>query len=97
MYNRSKESAFADTLGRINIDAIKPEVIIREKGLLQISDEGEIEAIVDDVLMKNPEAVDKFRAGEEKLIGFFVGQVMKATKGKANPKIINELLRKKLI
>jgi aspartyl-tRNA(Asn)/glutamyl-tRNA(Gln) amidotransferase subunit B len=97
MFNRSKGITVAVPAGKINIEAITPEVIIREKGLTQISDEGAIEAIVDDVLMKNPEEIERFRAGEEKLIGFFVGQVMKSTKGKANPKIINELLRKKLI
>jgi aspartyl-tRNA(Asn)/glutamyl-tRNA(Gln) amidotransferase subunit B len=47
-------------------------------------------------LAKNPKEVERFRAGEEKLLGFFVGQIMKATKGKANPKTVNELLKKKL-
>jgi aspartyl-tRNA(Asn)/glutamyl-tRNA(Gln) amidotransferase subunit B len=74
----------------------KPEIIIREKGLLQISDEAGIESIVDDVLAGNNREVERFKAGEDKLMGFFVGQVMKATKGKANPKVVNELLRKKL-
>jgi aspartyl-tRNA(Asn)/glutamyl-tRNA(Gln) amidotransferase subunit B len=96
MYKRSKE-----IVAQVGVAMHMPEItayaIVKEKGLLQISDEGEIETIVDDVLMKNPEAIEKFRAGEEKLIGFFVGQVMKTTKGKANPKIINELLRKKLV
>ncbi len=72
------------------------EKIVEEKGLVQMSDEAGIESIVDDILNKNPDAVEKFRAGEAKLMGFFVGQVMKETKGKANPKIVNELLRKKL-
>jgi aspartyl-tRNA(Asn)/glutamyl-tRNA(Gln) amidotransferase subunit B len=70
--------------------------IVKEKGLVQISDESGIEAIVDEVIGKNPDAVGKFKAGEAKLMGFFVGQVMKETKGKANPKIVNELLRRKL-
>jgi len=74
----------------------EPEGIVRERGLVQISDEAEIEAAIEEVLKKNPEEVERFRAGEDKLMGFFVGQVMKATKGKANPKIVNELLRKKL-
>ncbi len=73
-----------------------PETIIKEKGLVQVSDESEIEKIVDDVLNKNPEEIERFRAGEAKLMGFFVGQVMKETKGKANPNIVNELLRRKL-
>jgi aspartyl-tRNA(Asn)/glutamyl-tRNA(Gln) amidotransferase subunit B len=72
------------------------EVIVKEKGLLQITDTEEIERIVEDILNNNPKEVERFRAGEQKLLGFFVGQVMKATKGKANPRIVNELLRKKL-
>jgi aspartyl-tRNA(Asn)/glutamyl-tRNA(Gln) amidotransferase subunit B len=70
--------------------------IVTEKGLAQVSDESEIEKAVDDILLKNQKEAERFRAGEEKLLGFFAGQVMKATKGKANPKIVNELLRKKL-
>ncbi len=72
------------------------ETIVKEKGLLQISDESAIEKAVDDIIANHPNEVERFRAGEEKLLGFFVGQVMKATKGKANPKILNELLKKKL-
>jgi aspartyl-tRNA(Asn)/glutamyl-tRNA(Gln) amidotransferase subunit B len=70
--------------------------IIKEKGLVQVSDEVAIEKVVDDVISKNPKEVERFKAGEEKLIGFFVGQVMKLTKGKANPQMVNELLKKKL-
>jgi aspartyl-tRNA(Asn)/glutamyl-tRNA(Gln) amidotransferase subunit B len=73
-----------------------PEEIIKEKGLGQISDESAIDKAVDDVLAENPNEAKRFKAGEEKLLGFFVGQVMKATKGKANPQIVNELLKKKL-
>jgi len=73
-----------------------PEGIVKEKGLLQISDSGEIEKAVDDVISKNPKETERFKAGEEKLLGFFVGQVMKVTKGKANPQMVNDLLRKKL-
>ena len=73
------------------------ETIVREKGLVQISDTGEIEKIVDDVIAKSPKEVERFKAGEEKLIGFFVGQIMKLTKGKANPQLVNELLKKKLL
>jgi aspartyl-tRNA(Asn)/glutamyl-tRNA(Gln) amidotransferase subunit B len=72
------------------------ETIVKEKGLVQISDEAGIEKIVDEVLQKNPKEVERFKSGETKLMGFFVGQVMKETRGKANPKIVNELLRKKL-
>jgi aspartyl-tRNA(Asn)/glutamyl-tRNA(Gln) amidotransferase subunit B len=70
--------------------------IVKEKGLVQISDEEQIENIIDEVLSKNPKEIERYRSGDEKLIGFFVGQIMKATSGKANPKIVNELLKKKL-
>ncbi len=72
------------------------ESIIKEKGLIQIKDEGALEEIVEDILSKNPKEVERFKAGDEKLLGFFVGQVMKATKGKANPQLVNELLKRKL-
>ena len=74
----------------------KAGIIVEEKGLVQMSDESGIESIIDDILATNTDAVEKFKAGENKLMGFFVGQVMKETKGKANPKIVNEILRKKL-
>ena len=73
-----------------------PAGIVKDKGLVQISDSGEIEKAVDDVISKYLKEVERYRAGEEKLIGFFVGQVMKVTKGKANPQMVNDLLRKKL-
>ena len=70
--------------------------IIDEKGLKQISDVGELEKIIDDVLLANPKTVEEFRAGRDKAFNALVGQTMKATKGKGNPQQINELLRKKL-
>jgi aspartyl-tRNA(Asn)/glutamyl-tRNA(Gln) amidotransferase subunit B len=70
--------------------------IVQEKGLKQVTDTGAIEAAIDAVLAKEQESVAAYRAGKEKLIGFFVGQVMKATGGKANPGLVNELLKKKL-
>jgi aspartyl-tRNA(Asn)/glutamyl-tRNA(Gln) amidotransferase subunit B len=72
------------------------EAIVKEKGLVQVSDESEIEKIVDEIIKNSPGEVERFRGGDAKLMGFFVGQAMKATKGKANPKVVNELLRKKL-
>lgn len=72
------------------------ESIVKEKGLLQISDESAIEKAVDEIIAKHPAEVERFKAGEEKLLGFFVGQVMKATKGKANPQMLNDLMKKKL-
>ena len=76
--------------------ADSPEKIVKDKGLIQITDTGEIEKIVDDVIAKNPKAVEEYRAGKKKAIGALVGQIMKATKGKANPQMVNELLAKKL-
>jgi len=72
------------------------EAIVSEKGLLQISDESAIEKAVDEIIAKHQNEAERFKAGEEKLLGFFVGQVMKATKGKANPQMLNDLLKKKL-
>lgn len=73
-----------------------PETIVEEKGLKQISDTSAIESVVDDVLTANPEEVEAYRGGKTKLMGFFVGQAMKATSGKANPKALQEILREKL-
>jgi aspartyl-tRNA(Asn)/glutamyl-tRNA(Gln) amidotransferase subunit B len=70
--------------------------IVDEKGLKQITDTGAIEGAVDEVIAANPDNVAQYRGGNQKVIGWFVGQVMKATQGKANPKLVNELLRKKL-
>lgn len=70
--------------------------IIESKGLKQMTDTGEIEAIVDEIIANNQAQVEQFKSGNEKILGFFVGQAMKATQGKANPKIINQLLRSKL-
>jgi len=73
-----------------------PDVVIQEKGLVQISDQGALEAAVAEVIAANPAQVAEFRAGKEKVLGFFVGQIMKATGGKANPGMVNEILREKL-
>ncbi len=72
------------------------DTVIEKRGLKQITDTGAIEAIIDEVISANPRQVEQYRAGKEKLIGFFVGQVMKATGGKANPAQVNALLKKKL-
>jgi aspartyl-tRNA(Asn)/glutamyl-tRNA(Gln) amidotransferase subunit B len=68
--------------------------IVQEKGLAQISDAGAIDEVVRDVLAANPKEVESYRGGKTKLMGFFVGEVMKATRGRANPKTVNELLKK---
>lgn len=70
--------------------------IIEKKGLKQITDTGAIESIIDEIIANNPGQVEQFRAGKDKLIGFFVGQVMKASKGKANPGQVNQILMQKL-
>lgn len=70
--------------------------VIEERGLVQLSDTGEIDRIIDEVIAGNPSQLEQYRAGKEALFGFFVGQVIKASKGKANPKIVNERLKAKL-
>ncbi len=72
------------------------ETIIEERGLVQLSDTGQIDSLIDEVIAANPDQVTSYRSGKEALIGFFVGQVIKASKGKANPKLVNERLRAKL-
>ena len=74
----------------------KPTQIVEAKGLIQISDPAVIEAALDEVMAKNQDKVEQVKAGNSKLLGFFVGQVLKATGGKANPKIVNELVAEKL-
>jgi aspartyl-tRNA(Asn)/glutamyl-tRNA(Gln) amidotransferase subunit B len=73
-----------------------PKKLVEEKGLLQISDESAIISTIDAVIARFPKELEEFRAGKEKLLGFFVGQIMKETKGKANPNLLNELLLKRL-
>jgi len=73
-----------------------PEAYIKEKGLAQISDSQELERMVQEVLAENPDEVSAYQGGKQKLMSFFVGQVMKKTKGQANPKMVNELLKKAL-
>ena len=73
-----------------------PAQIVEEKGLIQISDPAVIAPLIDDIMAKNPDNVAKFKAGNTKLLGFFVGQVLKATGGKANPKVVNALVAEKL-
>jgi len=73
-----------------------PAAVVREKGLLQVSDEGAIEAVVDRVLAASPAEVERHRSGKKNLTGFFVGRIMKELGGKGNPAVVNALLRKKL-
>jgi aspartyl-tRNA(Asn)/glutamyl-tRNA(Gln) amidotransferase subunit B len=73
-----------------------PEHIVAEKELAQVSDSSALGKEIDTVLAAHPEEVDRYKGGQAKLLGFFVGQVMKATKGKANPQLLNQLLLDKL-
>ena len=96
-----KEGKISGKIGKDVLDIMAesgkaPATVIEEQGLVQISDTGELEGLVDGILTEHPDDVADYRAGKTKLLGFFMGQVMKATQGKANPKMVNELLRKKL-
>ena len=74
----------------------RPERIVKDRGWVQILDKGEIERAIEKAIQANPKQVEGYRKGKEKLFGFFVGEVMKETKGKANPQLVNELLKEKL-
>ena len=98
---REKEAVISGAGGKKVLDLLMEEDIevdeaIEKLGLKQISDEGAIEKIVDEVLEKNSDKVAEYKSGKEKLFGFFVGQVMKASRGKANPQIVNKILKEKL-
>lgn len=90
-------SKIAKTVFKEMIESGKdPGQIVEEKGLVQISDEGAIQAIVDQVVDRNPQSVADFQAGKDRAVGFLVGQVMKETKGKANPGLVNKLIMARL-
>jgi aspartyl-tRNA(Asn)/glutamyl-tRNA(Gln) amidotransferase subunit B len=73
-----------------------PKSIVEKKGLMQVSDTNTIEKVIDEILANNKEQVEKYRSGKNQVFGFFVGETMKAMKGKANPKVVNEVLKRKL-
>jgi aspartyl-tRNA(Asn)/glutamyl-tRNA(Gln) amidotransferase subunit B len=90
-------SKIAKTVFKTLVETGKsPQQIVEEQGLVQISDEGAILAVVDAVIAANPQSVEDFRGGKDKAIGFLVGQIMKETKGKANPGLVNKLLIERL-
>ncbi|WP_024791102.1 Asp-tRNA(Asn)/Glu-tRNA(Gln) amidotransferase subunit GatB [Lebetimonas sp. JS032] len=98
---REKEAVISGAGGKKVLDLLMEEDLevdeaIEKLGLKQVSDEGAIEKIVDDVLGANEDKVAEYKGGKEKLFGFFVGQVMKASRGKANPQVVNKLLKSKL-
>ena len=73
-----------------------PEMIVKKEGLTQQSDPKKLEEIVNNVLSKNQDKVTQYKSGKEKLFGYFVGEVMKVSKGKANPQLVNQILKNKL-
>ena len=70
--------------------------VVSEKGLVQLSDEGELVSIVDKTIRQNPKPVNDFRSGKQNALGFLVGQIMRETKGKANPRLVNRILKARL-
>ncbi|SDS94841.1 aspartyl/glutamyl-tRNA(Asn/Gln) amidotransferase subunit B [Halopseudomonas sabulinigri] len=106
MIQRIKDNTISGKIAKMVFEALangegdSADAVIESKGLKQVTDSGAIEAMLDEVLAANAEQVEQYRAAEEakrgKMFGFFVGQAMKASKGKANPQQVNELLRKKL-
>lgn len=95
MVHQGKISSRAakDVLAEMFKTGEDPETIVREKGLFQVSDTGEIEVIVREVLEKNPKAIEDYNAGKENALQFLVGQIMGRSKGKANPKVVEEILK----
>ena len=101
MINRIKDGTLTSKTAKIVFEAMwngegEADQIIEAKDLKPISDTGAIEKIIDDIIAANPEQVEQYRGGKEKVFGFFVGQVMKVSKGKANPQQVNQLLKQKL-
>lgn len=85
-----------DVFAKMAETGASPEAVVERQGLAQISDASHIEGLVDKVIAKHTDVVDRYRRGDRKLLGFFMGQIMKATRGQANPKVANQLLRQKL-
>jgi aspartyl-tRNA(Asn)/glutamyl-tRNA(Gln) amidotransferase subunit B len=87
---------FEEMLTKTTREEQNPELLIKEKGLEQVSDTNEIDSIIKKILNESPKEVERYKGGEKKLAGLFVGKIMRESKGKANPKIVNELLLKNL-
>lgn len=86
-------SVAKDVFGKIFTDDIDPEKYVEEHGLKSMNDEGELRVTIEEIIAANPQAVEDYHNGKEKALGALVGQTMKATKGKANPGIVNKLLK----
>jgi aspartyl-tRNA(Asn)/glutamyl-tRNA(Gln) amidotransferase subunit B len=80
----------------MQVDDKDAEQIVEKEGLIQQSDPKELEKIITKVISNNKDKVEQYKSGKEKLFGFFVGQIMKASEGKANPQLVNDILRNKL-
>ena len=101
LINRIDDQTISGKIGKSIFEEMystgeSPDQIIESKGLRQLSDDGEIEKLINAVIEDNSKQVVAYLDGKEKLFGFFVGQVMKLTKGKANPKTVNKILKEKL-
>jgi aspartyl-tRNA(Asn)/glutamyl-tRNA(Gln) amidotransferase subunit B len=94
--NTISRAAGVTVLEEVFVSGKDPESIIKEKGLIQISDSSELDVIIDEILKKNPKSIEDYNAGKQQAIGYLVGQTMKASKGQANPKVVNDMLRLKL-
>jgi aspartyl-tRNA(Asn)/glutamyl-tRNA(Gln) amidotransferase subunit B len=101
LINRIDDQTISGKIGKSIFEEMyesgaSPDEIIESQGLKQISDDGAIEEIINTVIQENPGQVEAYLGGKEKLFGFFVGQVMKLTEGKANPQSVNSILKEKL-
>ncbi|MGR8947230.1 MAG: Asp-tRNA(Asn)/Glu-tRNA(Gln) amidotransferase subunit GatB [Gammaproteobacteria bacterium] len=101
LINRINDKTISSKIAKQVFDAMwsgdgEPDEIIEAKALKQVTDAGAIEALIDEVLANNPDQIEQYKAGKSKVFGFFVGQVMKMSKGKANPQQVNDLLKSKL-
>jgi aspartyl-tRNA(Asn)/glutamyl-tRNA(Gln) amidotransferase subunit B len=101
LLERIKDNTISGKIAKDVLDAMwngegSADEVVEKKGLKQITDTGEIEAFVDEVIASNPAQFEELRSGKDKMMGFFVGQVMKMSKGKANPAQVNELIRSKM-
>ena len=85
-----------DILPDLLTEGGSPKALVEKRGLVQVSDPSVIEPLIDEVIAAHPDELEKYRGGKKKMLGFFVGQVMKKSKGKADPKLTNQLLQKKL-
>ncbi len=94
--DKINSSAMQDIFNEMLNKDSDPEDLAKEMNLIQVSDSGFLEPIVDEIIENNPDEVQRFKEGKKQLIGFFIGQVMKASQGKANPKLVKDLINKKL-